>query len=150
MLYDVCVSEIGWQPANLALPLMTNNAIHKVLTYSIAIVWIVNGLFCKVLNLVPRHQQIVAAITGAIYSKLLTIVIGCSEILMAVWILSNIKTRLNAIAQIVIVAIMNTLEFIMVPHLLLWGKLNAVFASLFILLVFFNEFYLNKKLGQQT
>lgn len=69
---------------------------------------------------------------------------------MAVWILSNIKTRLNAIAQITIVAIMNTLEFILVPDLLLWGRLNALFAFLFIVVVYFNEFYLNKKLDQQT
>lgn len=67
---------------------------------------------------------------------------------MAVWILSNIKTRLNAIAQIAIVATMNTLEFIFVPDLLLWGRLNALFAFLFIVVVYFNEFYLNKKLDQ--
>jgi hypothetical protein len=29
--------------------------------------------------------------------------------------------------------------------LLLWGKLNALFAFLFVLVVYFNEFYLNKK-----
>jgi hypothetical protein len=127
---------------------MTNKAIHKFLTYCIATVWIANGLFCKVLNLVPRHQQIVGRILGIEYSQLLTIAIGCSEIFMAVWILSKIKTRLNAIAQIVIVATMNTLEFILVPDLLLWGKLNSLFAFIFILVVYFNEFCLNKKLSQ--
>ena len=129
---------------------MTDKAIHKAFTYFIAIVWILNGLFCKVLNLVPRHQQIVAVILGAEYSRLLTIVIGCSEIGMAIWILSKIKTRLNAVAQIVIIAVMNTLEFILVPHLLLWGRFNAVFAFLFIVLVFYNEFYLNKRLSHHT
>jgi len=129
---------------------MTDKAIHKLLTYCIATVWIANGLFCKVLNLVPRHQQIVARILGIEHSRLLTIAIGCSEILMAVWILSNIKTRLNAIAQIAIVAIMNTLEFILVPDLLLWGKLNALFAFLLILVISYNDFYLNKKLEKQT
>ena len=129
---------------------MTHKAIHKLLTYCIATVWIANGLFCKVLNLVPRHQQIVAKILGIEHSRLLTIAIGCSEIFMAIWILSKIKTRLNAIAQISIVAIMNTLEFILAPDLLLWGRLNALFAFLFILVVYFNEFYWNKKLAQQT
>ena len=123
---------------------------RRFLTYCIAMVWIANGLFCKVLNLVPRHEQIVARILGDDHSRLLTILIGLSEIIMAVWILSKIKTRLNAIAQIAIVAAMNTLEFIVVPDLLLWGKLNALFAFLFILIVYFNEFYLNKKLAQQT
>jgi hypothetical protein len=64
---------------------------------------------------------------------------------MAVWILSAYKTRLNTIVQITVVATMNTLEFILVPDLLLWGKLNSLFASIFILVVYFNEFYLNNK-----
>ena len=64
---------------------------------------------------------------------------------MAVWILSGYKTKLNAIAQITIVATMNTLEFILVPDLLLWGKLNSLFAFIFILVVYINEFYFNKK-----
>lgn len=108
-------------------------------------VWIVNGLFCKVLHFVPRHEQIVARILGNDYSRPLTIAIGISEIFMALWILSRYKTRLNAIAQIAIVVAMNTIEFFLAPDLLLWGKLNAVFAFLFILIVFYNEFYLNKK-----
>jgi uncharacterized membrane protein YphA (DoxX/SURF4 family) len=119
--------------------------IHKILTYCIATVWIANGLFCKVLNLVPRHEQIVARILGDDHSRLLTILIGLSEINMAVWILSAYKTKLNAIAQIAVVATMNTLEFILVPDLLLWGKLNSLFAFIFILVVHYNEFYLNKK-----
>ena len=119
--------------------------IYKILPCCIATVWIANGLFCKVLNLVPRHEQIVARILGDDHSRLLTILIGLSEIIMAVWILSTYKTKLNAIAQIVVVATMNILEFIIVPDLLLWGKLNSLFASIFILVVYFNEFYINKK-----
>jgi len=129
---------------------MTDKTTHTFISYSIAAVWLINGLVCKVLNLVPRHQQIVAEILGTNYSRLFTIAIGCSEVFMAIWIISKIKTRLNAIAQISIVAIMNTLEFIIVPQLLLWGKANAIFAFVFILIVYFNEFFLNKKLGQQT
>ncbi len=129
---------------------MTDKAIHQFISYFLAAVWLINGLVCKVLNLVPRHQQIVGEILGANYSRVLTISIGCSEILMAIWILSTVKTKLNAIAQIAIVATMNLLEFILVPHLLLWGRANAIFALIFILVVYFNEFNLNKKIGQQT
>ena len=124
---------------------MTDKTIHKLLTYCIAAIWIANGLFCKVLNLVPRHQQIVARILGNEHSRQLTVAIGFSEIFMAIWILSNIKPRLNAITQILIIATMNTLEFILVPDLLLWGKANAIFALLLIVIVYLNEFYLNKK-----
>ena len=119
--------------------------VHKILTFFIAIVWIINGLFCKVLNYVPRHEQIVSRILGDEYSRFLTIIIGISEIVMALWILSRFKSRLNAITQISIVGSMNILEFILVPDLLLWGEINFLFAFGFILVVYFNEFYLNKK-----
>ena len=92
-----------------------------------------------------RHEQIVARILGGDHSSQLTVLIGLSEIIMAAWILSGYKTKLNAIVQIGVVVMMNTLEFILVPDLLLWGKLNSIFALLFILVVYFNEFYLNKK-----
>jgi len=85
---------------------MNLSTIHKILTFCIAAVWIVNGLFCKVLNLVPRHEQIVAEILGDNYSRILTILIGLSEIAMAIWFLSNYRSRLNAVAQIGIVATM--------------------------------------------
>jgi DoxX-like family len=128
---------------------MSNNKIHKTLTYFFATIWFINGLLCKVLNLVPRHQQIVAGILGDKYSGTLTILIGLSEIAMAIWILSNIKTRLNAISQIIIIAVMNTLEFLLVPDLLLWGKYNSVFALVLIIAIYYNEFYLHKKLAHQ-
>lgn len=118
---------------------------HKILTVLIALVWLVNGLLCKVLNLVPRHEQIVARILGNEYSWIFTFTIGLSEIIMAIWIISGFKARVNAVTQIAIIATMNTLEFILVPDLLLWGKLNALFAFLFIVLIYFNEFFLNKK-----
>jgi uncharacterized membrane protein YphA (DoxX/SURF4 family) len=124
---------------------MQKNIIQNIFKYSIAIVWIANGLLCKVLNLVPRHEQIVARILGDEFSRPLTILIGISEIGMAIWFLSGIKSRLNTIAQIGIVATMNILEFILVPDLLLWGKLNSMFALLFIFVVYFNHFHLNKK-----
>lgn len=129
---------------------MTNNKKHQLLNYFIAAVWLVNGLFCKLLNLVPRHREIVAGILGNNHSRILTILIGLSEILMAVWILSRIKPRLNAIIQMIVISSMNILEFLLVPELLLWGRANAVFAFLFILLIYYNEFYLNKRLALQA
>ncbi len=117
----------------------------KNITYCIAIIWFGNGLFCKVLNLVPRHEQIVARILGNSFSRPLTIAIGFSEIVMAVWILSSFKKRSNAVVQIIIIATMNILEFIIAPDLLLWGKYNALFAFLLILVIYYNEFHLKSK-----
>lgn len=119
--------------------------IHIILTYFIAAVWFVNGFFCKVLNLVPRHQQIVQRITGSVHSSLFTKLIGIAEIIMAIWIVSRFKSNINAIIQIVVIAAMNTIEFILAPDLLLWGKFNSLFAFLFILVININEFWLNKR-----
>lgn len=118
---------------------------YKYLKYSIAAVWLVNGFVCKVLNLVPRHQQIVARITGTSHPRLLTAAIGCAEIGMAIWILSGIKTRLGTITQVTVIAVMNSLEFLLAPDLLLWGRLNALYAFLFIILILYNEFFLKKR-----
>ncbi|GAA4313810.1 hypothetical protein GCM10023183_33740 [Nibribacter koreensis] len=96
--------------------------------------------------MVNRHEQIVGRILGTEVARPFTILIGLSEIGMAVWIVSRIKTRLNALAQITIVATMNILEFFLVPDLLLWGRLNSFFALLFILIVYYNEFILNRHL----
>ncbi len=127
---------------------MLKQRIHKIITYFIAAVWIANGLFCKVLNLVPRHEEIVAKILLTDYARQLVVIIGLLEIGIAIWILTGYKTKINAIVQIVIVATMNTLEFILVPDLLLWGKLNSFFALVFIAVVYFTEFYLNNKKSQ--
>lgn len=100
------------------------------------------------LDLVPRHREIVASILGSEYATPLTVAIGIAEIGMAVWVLSGIKTRLNAVAQIVIVGVMNLLEFILVPDLLLWGRANALFALMFILIVYYSAFVLYKPVAQ--
>ena len=73
------------------------------------------GLFCKVLNFVPRHEQIVARILGAGCARTLTEAIGAAEILMAVWVLSGIAARFNAVTQIAVIGAMNVLEFILAP-----------------------------------
>lgn len=125
---------------------MNTQSIHKNLTFFIATAWFVNGIFCKILNFVPRHEQIVASILNENYARLLTILIGISEIIMTVWILTRYRSKLNAIVQIVIIVIMNILEFLLVPNLLLWGKLNFAFALFFVLLIYYNEFVLGPKI----
>jgi hypothetical protein len=124
---------------------LTKKLLYKSLTFIIASVWLVNGLFCKALNYVPRHQEIVGAILGNDYAEILTILIGVLEIAMAIWVISEIKSRVNSILQITIIGLMNILEFILVPELLLWGRFNILFASIIILVIYYNEFILKKK-----
>ncbi len=117
---------------------------QSIISYCIAAVWLVNGLVCKILNYVPRHGQIVSRILGNNYSREITIGIGLLEILMTIWILSGIKTRINAVVQIVIIFIMNSLEYTLAPDILLWGRLNSFFALLLIVVIYYNEFHLHQ------
>jgi len=126
------------------------NYLNTTLTIAIALVWFVNGLYCKVLNQVPRHQQIVSEILGESYSSLFTKIIGTSEILMAIWIVTRIRSRFCAIFQMVIVATMNIMEFMLAPDLLLFGRFNIIFATLFICVIYANEFLLNKSKPDYT
>jgi hypothetical protein len=119
--------------------------IQRGLTIGICLVWLTNGLFCKVMNLVPRHQAIVSRILGASHSGVFTKAIGVAETIMVVWIVSGIKSRWCALFQMAIVATMNVVEFFIAPDLLLFGRLNIVLAFLFILIIYINEFVLGEK-----
>lgn len=123
---------------------MNTRQIHSVVNFLIAAVWVANGLFCKVLNLVPRHRQIVARILGDEWAPLLTTLIGIAEVVMAAWVLSRVWSRFNAVVQMSIIATMNVIEMVLAPDLLLWGQLNALFALMFIALIGVNEFVLKK------
>ena len=145
MTASLPIFQIDYEP-------MTKQKIHTIITFLIALVWIANGVFCKVLGMVPRHEEIVERISSfdRPSAYFATKGIGFLEIVMAIWIFSTIKPRINAITQIIIIAIMNILEFILAPDLLLWGKFNSVFAFLFILLIYYNEFNLNQKTTQPS
>lgn len=121
-----------------------------ILNLAIASVWLINGLFCKILNLVPRHQQIVARILGEEHSFILTKTIGAFEVLMAVWVISRIQSRLCTIVQILLVAIMNIIEFILAPDLLLFGKMNIVVAAFFIGILIITEMLYQRRLSSST
>jgi len=125
---------------------MSKNNLYTSLTIFISLIWICNGLFCKILNLVPRHQEIVANILGEPNARLFTMLIGIGEVILGILILSRFKTKLLAIAQICLVATMNIIEFSQVPELLLWGKVNFMFAMGFLALVYYHEFVLRKQL----
>lgn len=118
---------------------MTKQAAYTVVKYGISAVWLINGLFCKILCFVPRHRQIVAEILGHLNASCFTVLIGIAEVLMFTWIISGIRSRLNAIVQVIVIMSMNILELILAPGMLLWGRMNSVFALLFCALILYNE-----------
>ncbi|QQR88312.1 MAG: DoxX-like family protein [Flavobacteriales bacterium] len=113
---------------------------QRAFRYFFALVWLVNGLWCKVLGGVPRHEVIVGAILDRDLAPQFTIAIGIAEIGMAGWIIAGWRYQLCAASQIAIILLMNVIEFFAVPHLLLWGRLNIVFATLLCGLIFWNGF----------
>jgi hypothetical protein len=118
-------------------PYRESLVLKKILFTGIAFVWLINGLFFKLLNLVPRHQLIVSRILGEKHAFIFTKMIGGLEVFMFAWIISRIKPRLCAAIQIMTVTAMNIIEFILVPDLLLFGKINSLLALLFIFIIFY-------------
>ena len=129
---------------------MKREKLHRIITIGIALVWLGFGLFCKVLHMESRHEEIVAHILGDAYAGPLTRLIGLTEVLMAVWILSGFKKRLNATVQIAVVGTMNVMEAALASHLLLWGHFNALFAACFMGVIYFNEWVLSKPAKEST
>jgi hypothetical protein len=108
-------------------------------------VWLVNGVWCKIMDGVPRHREIVSRILGEEHSLLLTRMIGLGEVVLAAWILSGIRWKWSCSAQIAAVAVMNVIEFIMVPDLLLFGRFNSLVALAYIMIVAWTGFRPGKR-----
>ena len=112
-----------------------NQCPSPVFRFLFAAVWLVNGVWCKILDGVPRHREIVARILGEDHALLLTRLIGIGEVFMAAWSLSGIRWKWSCAAQIAAVAAMNIIEFIVVPEMLLFGRFNSLVALAYISLV---------------
>lgn len=105
-------------------------------TLVIAMVWCLFGVLGKLYPITAIHQEIVARVFGESLSPAITCAIGIGELLMAVWVVSNRWPVLCGWTQITLVAAMNCIELVVARDLLLWGPLNAVFALLFVGLVY--------------
>ncbi len=108
---------------------------RRALTVLLVLVWGVNGLWCKVLGQVPRHEQIVTRVVGEALAPALTILIGLAELGMVVWILSGLFPRMGAHTQAAIVMTMNVIEQVIAGDLLLFGRFNLLWATVFSALV---------------
>lgn len=106
-----------------------------MLTLLLVSVWAVNGLWCKVLGQVPRHEQIVARVVGEALAGPLTVAIGLAELGMVAWILSGLFPRLCGLTQAALVMTMNVIEQLVAGDLLLFGRLNLLWATVFSALV---------------
>jgi len=109
------------------------------------LVWFINGFLFKLLDLVPRHTEIVAHILGKEHANLITKLIGTGEVLISIWVLIGIYGRLSALMQIVLILTMNIIEFMVVPDLLIFGKFNLLFAIGLSVIIYWNEYHFKTK-----
>ncbi len=107
-----------------------------MLTVAVAAVWLVNGVWCKILHQVPRHEAIVARILGGDVAPALTVMIGLGEVFIAVWLLSRRFSRVCTALQIGLVLTMNIIERVLAPDLLLFGNGNLGLAVLLCVVIF--------------
>jgi uncharacterized membrane protein YkgB len=113
---------------------MHRGGVIAALRIATAGVWLLFGVVFKLLDVVPRHRTIIAAIVGDAASTTATRLIGAAEALMGLWILSGVRPRTCALAQTLAIVTMNVIELSVARDLLLAPTLmvcaNACFLAL--------------------
>ena len=88
-----------------------NNAMPdpKLICLFIALVWLYEGLWCKVLGGVPRHLAVISSVPfiGPAGSRAALIALGLVECGIAAWVLSGHRMRQAAIVETVLLVAMN-------------------------------------------
>jgi hypothetical protein len=81
----------------------------KLIRASIALVWLYEGLWCKLLGGMPRHAEVIAAtpFLGPVTARAALITLGLAECGIAVWVLSGQRMRQAALVQTVLLVAMN-------------------------------------------
>ena len=82
---------------------------HKLIRLSIALVWLYEGLWCKVLGGVPSHAAVISSVPfiGPAGSRVVLITLGLVECGIAAWVLSGLRMRQAAIVQTGLLVAMN-------------------------------------------
>ena len=120
-----------------ALPRLAHTAGRPgIAAVVVAAVWLVHGLYNKVLHGSTRHLAIVQSIPGldGIAGERVLTLVGLAEVGLAVWVLSGWRPFLCATAQTAALLSMNATELAFARHLLLWPAglipVNLLFLAL--------------------
>jgi hypothetical protein len=104
--------------------------------HAVAAVWLIHGLYNKLLGGSPRHLAIVQSVPGldGPAGAYVLALVGVFEVAIAVWVLSRKAPRACAGVQTAALLSMNVVELVYARHLLLWPAgllpLNAAFLAL--------------------
>jgi DoxX-like protein len=92
----------------------------KLIRFSIALVWLYQGLWCKVLGRAPGHVAVISAVPfiGPAGSRYALIALGLFECGIAAWVWSGRRMREAAMVQTVLLAAMNAGGLIWAWHLI--------------------------------
>ena len=92
----------------------------KLIRLSIAMVWLYQGLWCKVLGGVPHQEAVISSVPflGAAQVRVALIALGLAECGLAVWVLSGRRMRQAAILQTALLAAMNSGGLMRAWHLI--------------------------------
>jgi hypothetical protein len=92
----------------------------KLIRLSIALVWLYEGLWCKVLGGLPSHAAVISSVPfiGPAGSRVALIALGLVECGIAAWVSSGKKMRQAAIVQTVLLVAMNAGGLIWAWHLI--------------------------------
>jgi uncharacterized membrane protein YphA (DoxX/SURF4 family) len=92
----------------------------KLIRLSIALVWLYQGLWCKVLGGVPRHEAVIETVPfiGSVAGHITLIALGLLECGIGLWVLYGRWIRQAAMVQTVLLVAMNTGGLIWARHVI--------------------------------
>jgi len=87
---------------------------------AIALVWIYQGFWCKLLGQAPHHQEIVekTPFLNACRARRALIALGALECVLGMWVLSGIWAREAALAQTLLLVSMNAIALLQARSLI--------------------------------
>ena len=92
-----------------------------VMRVVIAAVWLYEGLWCKVLSRMPSHLAIVVELPGFTPARALMLLktVGSVEIALGLWVLTGVDPVWCALAQVMLLVVMNGNALLWARHLVL-------------------------------
>lgn len=86
---------------------------------SIAAVWLYEGLWCKVMGMMPSQLAIVVELPWCTHERaqVLLRVVGAVEITLGLWVLSDFHPGWCALSQLVVLVVMNATALMWARHL---------------------------------
>jgi hypothetical protein len=98
----------------IAFPALT------VIRFSVAAVWLYEGLWCKLLGREARQEKVVEAVPkfGALFGRGFLKALGVVEVALAVWVLSGALPGACALSQVALLVLLNVNGLLWARHII--------------------------------